>query len=404
MKVLMFGWEYPPYNSGGLGVACEGLSRALASENIDITFVLPRPFLLSSPDISFVFADSKRIKMRPIDVLISPYMTPSSYEGVRRYQPGDYGSDLFEEVLRYSLYAKEVAKKETFDVIHAHEWLSFGAGLAAKELSGKPLIVHVHATEFDRSAGHVNDRVYHIEKEAFEKADTIIAVSDYTKQIIMSQYGTTPNKIITIYNGVEPFDDHPDPSQEKIFNLPHLKAHGQKIVLFVGRLTLQKGADYFLRAAQKALDYDNTITFIIAGSGDMERQLIEEAARLGITDHVYFTGFLRDKELKELYRGADLFILPSISEPFGISALEALINGTPVIVSKQSGVAQALTHVLKVDFWDTEELAHKILAVLSYRSLMQELSQNGFAEASKLTWQQAAKKCIELYDKLTRHY
>ena len=398
IKVLMFGWEFPPYNSGGLGVACLGLTQALARERIDISFVLPKKLDISSNAMRIIFADalSSIIRFRVIDSTLSPYLTPQSYNGSKfDDKEAFYGTTLFEEVRRYALAGARLAMKETFDIIHAHEWLSFPAGIEAKRVSGKPLIAHVHATEFDRTGGNVNQHVYEIEKEGMEKADRVVAVSDFTKNIIVNHYGIEPSKITVIHNGIEKEDYHVIPSTLKKF-----KEKGTKIVLFVGRITLQKGPDYFLRAAQKTLSYKPNVLFVIVGSGDMKEKIINQAAELGISNNVLFTGFLRGEELSSVYQAADLFVMPSVSEPFGLASLEALAHGTPVLISKQSGVSEVITHGLKVDFWDIDEMTNKILAVLDNQPLFQTLKEEGSKDLNKISWQEAAQKCISLYSQL----
>ncbi|KKR82920.1 MAG: Glycosyl transferase, group 1 family [Candidatus Daviesbacteria bacterium GW2011_GWA1_41_61] len=394
----MFGWEFPPYNSGGLGVACLGLTRALASKDVELIFVLPYKMDLTIPNLRLVFANS-RVKLRPVDSLLIPYSTVTSYQQLfSGLSSKIYANGLLAEVNRYALEGGMIAGKESFDIIHAHDWLSFGAGLAAKKVSGKPLIVHVHATEFDRSGENINQLVYNLEKEGMEEADEVIAVSQYTKDIIVERYGISPDKIEVVWNGIDPEDYQPVQPEDN--GLSHWKALGYKIVLFVGRITMQKGPDYFLQAAKKVLSYNPQVIFVIAGSGDMENQIISQAASLGISDKVLFAGFLRGNELNTVYRIADLFVLPSVSEPFGIVPLEAAVNGTPVLISKQSGVSEALTHALKVDFWDIDEMADKILAVLNNPSLYGCLKENGQREVQKLSWKEAARKCISIYHKL----
>ncbi len=398
IKVLMFGWEFPPYNSGGLGVACFGLTQALARERIDISFVLPKKLDISSNTMRIIFADtlSSIIRFRIIDSTLSPYLTPKSYNGSKLDdKEAFYGSTLFEEVARYALAGARLAMEETFNVIHAHDWLSFPAGVEAKRVSGKPLVAHVHATEFDRTGGNVNQHVYEIEKEGMEKADRIVAVSDFTKNIIISNYGIEPSKITVIHNGIEKENYHVIPSTLKKF-----KEQGTKIVLFVGRITLQKGPDYFLRAAQKTLSYKPNVMFVIVGSGDMEGQIINQVIELGISNNVLFTGFLRGEELSSVYQAADLFVMPSVSEPFGLASLEALAHGTPVLISKQSGVSEVITHGLKVDFWDIDEMANKILAMLDNQPLSQTLKEESVKDLDKVSWKEAAQKCIHLYSEL----
>jgi len=398
MRVLMFGWEFPPHNSGGLGVACEGLAKALTRRQVEIVFVLPKKVDLSDEEINFLYADIGTTKIRTVDTALQPYITAPEYERYRNLVKSNvYSDDLIAETMRYAIAAADIAREESFDIIHAHDWLSFLAGIEAKRVSGKPLVVHVHITSFDQSGGgEVDERVYAIEKAGMETADMVVAVSQYTKDTITRYYGINPDKIQVVHNGVQTDLFHSNDAEEKFL----LKKPGQKMVLFVGRLTLHKGPDYFLSAAQCVLKhYPNTL-FVIAGSGEMEWQIIRQAAELGIADKVFFAGFARGEELTKLFRAADLYVLPSVSEPFGLTALESLINGTPVLVSKQSGVSEVLRYALKVDFWDVEEMANKIIAALKYAPLSQHLSKHGQEEAYKLTWDKAAAKCIELYRKL----
>jgi len=398
----MFGWEFPPYNSGGLGVACSGLARALAKENVDILFVLPKTLDILEPSIRFLFAGLENIKFKGAKTGLSPYKTASQYSRWKKLGVDDiYGDDLFAEVLRYAALVPGLIAGEEFDIIHAHDWLSFPAGIEAKRISGKPLIVHVHATGFDQGGGvHADSRVWRIEKEGMEEADAIIAVSEFTKRMIVDRYGINPEKIHVVYNGID-VDLHG--AEGGVFqNVRNfgLKIPGYKIVLYVGRLTLQKGPDYFLRAAKRVLEENPKTFFVIAGSGDMERQMIRLSAELGIAQNVFFTGFVRGGDLERLYHAADLFVLPSVSEPFGITPLESLIADTPVLLSKQSGVSEVISHALKVDFWDVDEMANKIVSVLRYPPLKNELRRGGKQEALSLTWQKAAAKCVMLYKRI----
>lgn len=390
MRLLMFGWEFPPHHSGGLGVACEGLTHALAARGIEITFVMPKKLDVGASWARFLFADTN-VGVRAVNSILKPYVTGKTYSRAV-HDSGIYGSSLLEEVMRYALLGGELAREEEFDVIYAHDWLSFGAGMEAKRVSGKPLIVHVHATEFDRCGGPscVNPDVFEIEKEGMEFADRVIAVSQYTKDIIIRYYGIPAWKIQVVHNGI---DDTTSPrGAADRLRLKNLKAAGYSIVLFLGRITLQKGPDYFLRAAKSVLMRDPKIVFLLSGSGDMERQMMDMAASLGISDRVLFTGFLSGPDRHEVYAAADLFIMPSVSEPFGITALEAMKLGTPVLVSKQSGVAEAIHHALKADFWDVDEMTNKILGVIHHQALKQTLSENGKQEVSHITWEEAAGK------------
>ncbi len=446
MKVFMLGWEFPPYISGGLGTACYGLTKALSSLDVKVTFVLPRMIdgrysghvnllsddslsgdLLSgdslsgdslsgdslSSSVSFEIDKLKNIKFRAINSpLLSPYSTSEVYQ--QKYQESlkqkrainsncqfgdfgqglDYGGDMYAEVRRYALIAGQLAKKESFDVIHAHDWMTFPAGIAVAAISGKALVVHVHSTEFDRSGENVNQMVYDIEREGMHAADTIIAVSGYTRNIIINRYGVSGEKVEVVHNGVDR-DGNGSNSGWALSQAGIEK--DEKIVLFLGRITMQKGPEYFLEAARKVLEIMDNVKFVMAGSGDMMHRTIEMAAELGIGSKVLFTGFLHGDEVRRIYQMADLFVMPSVSEPFGIVPLEALNNDVPVIISKQSGVSEVLKHVLKVDFWDIDEIANKIIAVLKYPPLKITLQNHGNFEVRKLRWLGSAEKCVKIY-------
>ncbi len=396
-KILMFGWEFPPHNSGGLGTACFGLTRALAKESADVVFVLPKKVPVNSSHAKFIFANEKSITVRHIDSLLYPYLTSERYsDEVRNLKDEVYGLSLMEEVRRYARKAGAIALSENCDVIHAHDWLAFLAGIEAKRATGKPLVVHVHATEFDRTGGNgINTEVFEIEKAGLREADAIIAVSGFTKNILVEKYGISPEKIQVVHNGIdaEEYKKLPD-------HLSSLKAAGNKIVLFVGRITLQKGPDYFIKAAKEVLTFRPNTLFLVSGSGDMERQMIRQAADEGIGDKVIFAGFLRGDELNALYQSADLYVMPSVSEPFGITPLESLANGTPVLISRQSGVSEIITHCLKTDFWDTKDMADKIISVLDHRPLHENLRENGGREVLKHGWREAAGKCLGVYRRL----
>lgn len=391
----MFGWEFPPYHSGGLGVACLGLTRALSNLGLSVIFVMPKKMNVSAPWTRLLFAEEDNVDVRTIPSRLRAYA-----EASKATEGGLYGRDLIEEVGRYSQIGGALAKTEQFDVIYAHDWLSFGAGLEAKRLSGKPLIVHVHATEFDRCGGRdgINREVYDLEREGMQGADVIIAVSELTKHIIVQEYGIPAEKVHVVYNGI---DEVTAPSKgDALPRLRVLRHSGYKLVLFLGRVTLQKGPDYFLRAAKRVLERNPKVIFILSGSGDMDSQVMQLAGELGIAGHVLFTGFLHGAERHEVYECSDLFVMPSVSEPFGITALEAMKIGTPVLISKQSGVAEVVHHALKADFWDVDEMANKILSVVGYPSLRLALAENAAAEAKRLTWSDAARKIGTLVHEL----
>lgn len=394
MKVLMFGWEFPPMNTGGLGTACYGLTKGLSQNGVDIVLVLPQA--AAEPDrhgfLKIRRANVASVKVKLVESAMAAYMNPSQYEQHMLKMKGIkpiYGSNLFEEVERFAQQAALIAKEEQFDIIHAHDWMTYGAGIAAKRASGKPLVVHVHATEFDRTGGMgANEHVYQAEMEGMRQADAVIAVSGYTKQKIIEHYSIPESKIKVVHNAIDR-DDIPEVCIEK--------NPAQKTVLYLGRITLQKGPDYFIEAAKKALESDPNIRFIIAGSGDMELSMIEKAAGLGIGHNVLFAGYLKDEELHRAYRMADLYVMPSVSEPFGITPLEAVMNKTPVIISKQSGVKEVLKHSLQVDFWDIDQMANKMVAALRYKEMHSELQKNSYDEVSRLSWSRSAQKCVDVY-------
>ncbi len=394
LKVLMFGWELPPYNSGGLGTACYGLTEALANQNVEITFVLPQRVNVKADFMKLVFADLEGFSWP--DFQLNPYDT------LKLLPPGvnpELARDLVAAVHLYAKRAAAIAKKGKFDLIHSHDWLCFPAGVVASDVSDRPLITHVHATELDRSGGNgTNPVVYAVEKHGMDKSSAVIAVSQFTKNLLNTYYQIHPEKVDVVHNGVNTADF--DIPVDDANPLQTLKDAGFKVVLFVGRLTLQKGPDYLLKAAKRTLEYFPNAVFLFVGSGDMESQLINQTIQMGLSDRVMFAGFLRGKLLTQTFRSADLFIMPSVSEPFGITALESVAAGTPAIISKQSGASEALGHVLKVDFWDVEEMANQIISVLNYPSLHTALKVNGKAEVKKISWSAAASKTIDVYKKV----
>ena len=403
MRVLMYGWEFPPANSGGLGVACYGLSRGLVQEGADVVFVLPRRCPVAQNGAKVVFADTHRKELteEQTRLLLSGYASASHTDFLRRSteNPALYGASLFDEVLRYATRSASVALREGADVIHAHDWLSYLAGIEAKKALGVPLVAHVHATEFDRTGFGVPDqRVYDIERAGMHMADMVVAVSEYTKRVIVEKYGVSPDKVMVLHNGIDADDSAVASATES--DMKRLKSAGWGVVLFVGRLTIQKGPDYFLETARKVLAHRPKTLFVVSGSGDMARQMIDTSAYHGIGDKVLYTGFLRGGELARLYKTADIVVMPSVSEPFGIVPLEALLNGAPVLISKQSGVAEVIPNALKADFWDVDDMAHKIISVLEYPALRQTLLRNGDQDARRQVWRKVARNCILLYEKV----
>lgn len=396
LKVLMFGWEYPPYKSGGLGTACYGLTKGLKNNDVDIIFVLPRGDK-GKADNSYVkmliASDYGSIKFIGIPTLLRPYITSESYKMMKGQKGGGsiYGEDLFQEVYNYAQMARLIAEKEDYDIIHCHDWMTYPAGIEAKKVSGKKLVVHLHATEFDRTGGNsVNEYVYNIEKDGFEKADRVIAVSNFAKNMITQHYGINPEKIDVVHNAVE--------KEHKKFQ--ELKPGKESLILFLGRITLQKGPEYFVYAAKKVLEKRKDVKFVMVGTGDMLERMINLTIDLGINDHFLFTGFLEGEALDKVYSMARLYVMPSVSEPFGITPLEAITNGTPVLISKQSGVSEVLQHALKVDFWDVNEMANKMLAVLKHDELHQTLRDNAQAQVHSVSWDKSARKVLDVYKKV----
>jgi glycogen synthase len=416
-RILMFGWEFPPFNSGGLGVACQGLTRSLSERGFDVTFVMPKKLDVKTPYARFVFADDVKtvvstvdnMRVRVIDSVLSPYLSEKRFfdehnqsHHTNVMERKVYGGDLFAEVDRYGALGASIASEEKFDIIYAHDWLTFGPAVAAKYQSGKPLIVHIHATEFDRCGGRerMNQHIYDVEKWGMGEADCVVAISEYTKHVIVREYGIPEAKVRVVHNGI---DEGTSPQKGTGWKRTRaMKDAGYKIVLFLGRITVQKGPDYFLRAAQIVIKWNPKVLFVVAGSGDMEVELMRLAAELGISKNVVFTGFLTGTDTHEMYSAADLFVMPSVSEPFGLAALEAMRLGTPALISKQSGVAEVVQHALKVNFWDIDEMANKILGVVGYNGLFQTLSENGREDAHRITWSDAAAKIDLIVHELVR--
>jgi glycogen synthase len=421
VRVLMLGWEFPPYISGGLGTACYGLTKALSHAGTDILFVLPRAVgtehvshvrLLGSdsalPAASARAGELPRVEFRAAPSrLANPYeaLLPAqaaagitgrvAHRNVARHvevpfspRAADYGGDLLAEVDQYAQTCKCLARHETFDVIHAHDWMTYPAGLAIAAQSGKPLVAHVHSTEFDRSGENVQQQVYEIERRGMHGASAVICVSRMTAAVAAERYGVTPEKIAVVYNGIDTGTQEESISKIK---------RSEKVVLFLGRLTMQKGPEYFLAVAKKVLAIMDDVKFIVAGSGDRFSSTVYLAAEMGIGHKVLFAGFLRGHDVKRAFGMADLYVMPSVTEPFGIAPLEAISQGVPVIISKSSGVSEVLQHALKVDFWDIDEMANKIISVLRHPSLASTLRQNATAEVQRITWGKAADECLELY-------
>ena len=399
----MFGWEFPPHIAGGLGTACYGMTRGLARNGVDVTFIVPHAYgdedqrfthVVNASDVEALYGSTgsgaddilEKMSFIHIDSNMVPYISPEEYESYheqyvksgrktwsttdawkQRYTfSGKYGANLMEEVARYAVVAAQVARdlEGQFDVIHAHDWLTYYAGIAAKRVSGKPLVVHMHATEYDRSGENVNTQVYAIERAGMHAADRVIAVSNLTRNIVINRYGVPADKVVT----------------------------------FLGRITYQKGPDYFVEAAAKVLKRVPDVRFVMAGSGDMMNHVIRRVARLGIADRFHFTGFLRGEDVHKMFQLSDVYVMPSVSEPFGISPLEAMRSNVPVIISKQSGVAEVLDYAVKVDYWDVDALADAIYGLIKYPALSGMFASKGLEEVTNLKWNDAAAKIKSVYE------
>jgi glycogen(starch) synthase len=472
MKVLMFGWEFPPHISGGLGTACYGLTQSLLKHQTKILFVVPRVYgdeneknilLINASAVRLAEKNGTALSQQPngrshtaaaastqihthsfvttrygmtyieVPAGISPYESPTSkkldtytshvtswnyamtsfMKGGAKQQDdvflgggfyddkldddyymfsGTYGCNLLEEVQRYAAVGGIIARKYSFDVIHAHDWMTFPAGINAKRIKKKPLVVHVHSTEFDRAGENINESVFEIEQLGFAAADQIVAVSNWTKEIVVRRYNIPEAKIKVIHNGIIP----KEPAAEFAF-----PAFGSHFVTFLGRVTHQKGPRFFVEAAHKVLKEFPDAHFIVAGAGDLLPQMIERVAQLNMSSRFHFTGFLTGDQVDRIWSLTDVYVMPSVSEPFGIAPLEAIQGGVPVILSNQSGVSEVMPHAIKVDFWDVKALAAAICSVLRYESLSQVLKQNSKRHIERLTWDKAASNVNTLYHELT---
>lgn len=412
----MFGWEFPPHILGGLGTASYGLTKGMhANGDMDITFVIPKPHgdeekgfaqIIGACDTPVAWRD---VNWDYVDSRIGKVMNPQTYFDLRNHIYADfnymklndlgciefsgrYPDNILEEINNYSIVAGVIARTIPCDIIHSHDWLTYPAGIHAKNVTGKPLVIHVHATDFDRSRGNVNPTVFAIEKDGMNNADHIITVSDLTRRTVIEKYGISPDKVTTVHNAVIPLSD-------ELLNLPH-RDKNEKVVTFLGRITMQKGPEYFVEAAAKVLKKDKHVRFVMAGSGDMMEDMIRLAAKRGIADRFHFTGFLKGKQVYEMLADSDVYIMPSVSEPFGISPLEAMEMGVPSIISKQSGCAEILNNVIKTDYWDVDAMADAIHAITSYPALYHQLREDGIKEIKGITWEKAGKKVIDIYRKV----
>lgn len=419
----MLGWEFPPFISGGLGTACYGLTRAMSRLDLQVLFVLPKAVDADAPDggegaRAPHIAAPRRVTFTTVPSSITnPYQSAPLSQGqvaqpfqavatgskacattllegyslriVGTGASGGYEGDLVGRIGEYARRCVEMTRGESFDLVHAHDWVTYPAAQALSAATGKPLVIHVHSTEFDRSGPDVNQPVYEIERQGMHAAKAIIAVSHLTKRICVERYGVAPEKVQVVHNGIEPAAeaDPPDPQPRR-----------QRTVLFLGRLTMQKGPEYFVNAAQRVLERMSDVRFVVAGWGDMGPAMIQQVAQRGMGGHVRFTGFLRGREVQQAYRMSDVYVMPSVSEPFGLTALEAVQHGVPVVLSNNSGAAEVLPRgAMKLDYWDVDRMAEAVVSLLKYPQLGQELCHQARREISPLTWDLAAKKCLEVY-------
>ena len=430
MKVLMFGWEFPPHIAGGLGTACYGIVKGLAYNGVETLFVMPSASgdedqsaatIINASDVPVDFAEEvdvedllDKVQFVHVGTNMVPYVDPQEFhslvEDERRRQvkdfriqygqkykfSGKYGANLMEEVARYAMVGGTIAMqhKDEIDVIHAHDWLTYYAGITAKRLTGKPLVVHVHATSFDRgSAENIDTRVFAIEKNGMLAADKVITVSDLTRNIVITKYGIDPAKVVTVHNAVD-FSGRDDLQVERGVK--------DKVVTFLGRITFQKGPEYFIEAAAKVLKRTKNVRFVMAGSGDMMNRAIRHVARLGISDRFHFTGFLRGADVQKMFALSDVYVMPSVSEPFGISPLEAMRTGVPSVISHQSGAAEVLKYAFKVDFWDVDAMADQIYALIEYPALAKFAARQGYDEVNTLKWNNATAKMKKVYESVIK--
>lgn len=421
MKVLMFGWEFPPHILGGLGTASYGLTKGMSMQpDMEITFCIPKPW--GDEDQSFlkiIGMNSTPVVWKDVDwnyvqSRVGTYMDPQLYYDLRNHIYSDfsyiktndlgciefsgrYPDNIYEEINNYSIVAGVVARQQQFDIIHSHDWLTYPAGIHAKQVSGKPLVIHVHATEFDRSRGHPNPGVYSIEKDGMDNADHIMCVSELTRQIVISKYFQDPRKVSTVHNAVTPL------SKDILDIVPERKPN-EKVVTFLGRLTMQKGPEYFVEAANMVLQRTKNIRFCMAGNGDMMDKMITLVAKRGIADRFHFPGFMRGKQVYECLKASDVYVMPSVSEPFGISPLEAMQCGVPSIISKQSGCAEILDKCIKVDYWDIHAMADAMYAICTYPALYEYLRDEGKKEVDGIKWEDAGMKVRRIYDDVLKNY
>ena len=408
----MLGWEFPPFFAGGVGMVCYELTREMVKrDDVSITYIMPfGPKNIANEHINILVADNivadNKISVRKVPSLMHAYMGEEDYERetkkFTRNKDGDielfhdntlqlYGKDLISEVYNFAEKTKLIAEGEDFDVIHAHDWQTIPAAIEVKKISGKPLVLHVHNTIYDRYLGMGGEKEKEIELEGIRYADKVIAISHFIKNTLIEKYGVNPDKIEVIHNAKIGLGESND------CGVPNIKKKN-KIVLYAGRVTMQKGPNYFVEAAAKVLEHCEDVRFVMIGAGDLLNEMIRRTAELGISDKFIFHGFYSREEGARFFEMADVFVMPSVSEPFGVVPLEAMLARTPSIISKQSGCAEVINNALKVDFWDVDQIANNIINVLKYDELSEELTQNGSTEVRKFDWNIPAQKCINVYN------
>ena len=417
MKALMFGWEFPPHILGGLGTASYGLTKGMAMQSdMEITFVMPKPWgdedksflrLIGACNTPVVWKD---VNWDYVSNRLGKQMDPQEYYNLRDHIYADfsyyntndlgcigfsgrYPDNLLEEINNYSIVAGVIARTYQFDIIHSHDWLTYPAGIHAKSVTGRPLVLHVHATDFDRSRGKVNPRVYGIEKDGMDNADHIITVSNLTRNTVIEKYHQDPRKVTTVHNAVEPLNPEIDAIKSK-------KGTSDKVITFLGRITMQKGPEYFVEAAARVLKKTDNVRFVMAGSGDMMNQMIRLTAQRDISDRFHFTGFMKGNQVYEVLKSSDVYVMPSVSEPFGISPLEAMQCGVPTIISKQSGCAEILSKAIKTDYWDIEAMADAMYSIITYPSMAEYLKVEGKKEVDEIKWEYAGQKVRNIYNSI----
>lgn len=427
-NILMLGWEFPPVINGGLGIACLGLSKAL-SKLANLKVILPKTdpaFILDNIELiglnNLQLENIKRMSLssyqhykniseevHEVEISINPYGSPyidalntknfgeigllnkkseKRKGNLNRFQVDElYGTDVKNKVHDYAEYAASLASKMDFEVIHCHDWMTFVAGMEVKSLTGKPLVLHVHSLEYDRAGEHSRSWTYELEKEAMSYADAVVPVSNYTGSIASSHYGIKEDKIFPVHNGVDPV---------KPFRRD--KPFPEKLVLFLGRITRQKGPEFFLELADKVLSKEKNVRFVMAGTGDLFKGIIENSAWRKLGNKFHFTGFLNRDKVNDLFAMADVYCMPSLSEPFGLSALEAVQFGVPSVISKQSGAAEVLEEALVADFWDTDLMADQIVSLLNDEKLKNRVVKSSYENISRYTWENAASKVKNIYE------